>query len=675
MAKSYKLPKPSKIAPIIRGKTSAKTKGSTQPPESPPASAKITAPQLEPVEPTSDSEIPSTKVSVRRTSTTSSKTITDDSISATSTDQMKSSTNEAEIPNPKPESVVAPMTKPVEDDKLEDHTKLETAESYINVQKEAAIPGETKSVVSSKTASVLEYTPLSEISGGVKKVVDGFHTGKTHPLEFRLKQLRNLYFAMKDNQEAICEALAKDFYRAPSETRNYELVTGLNELLYTMTQLHKWSKPLPVDALPINLKTNPVYIERIPVGTVLVISAFNYPFFVSVSPIAGAIAAGNSVVFKPSELTPHFTKLFTELLTKALDPEIFYVVNGAVSETTELLNQKFDKIVYTGSDIVGKIIAKKAAETLTPVILELGGKSPAFVLDDVSDKDLPVIARRIAWGRYANAGQTCIGVDYVLVAESKHEKFIQALRNVIENEFFPNIDQNSNFTHMIHERAFLKMKKILDTTAGEIIIGGKLDSESNYVSPTVIDNASWDDSSMKEEIFGPILPIITYTDLKQACNEVISHHDTPLAQYIFTSGSTSRKYNSQINTISIMIRSGGLVINDVLMHISLHNAPFGGVGKSGYGAYHGEFSYRAFTHERTVLEQHLWNDWIINSRYPPYSNKKERLVASSQSNYGGRVWFGRKGDVRIEGPTTFFSAWTNVLGVAAVVRDFIGASM
>ena len=180
---------------------------------------------------------------------------------------------------------------------------------------------------------------------------------------------------------------------------------------------------------------------------------------------------------------------------------------------------------------------------------------------------------------------------------------------------------------------------------------------------------------MKEEIFGPILPIITYTDLKQACNEVISHHDTPLAQYIFTSGSTSRKYNSQINTISTMIRSGGLVINDVLMHISLHNAPFGGVGKSGYGAYHGEFSYRAFTHERTVLEQHLWNDWIINSRYPPYSNKKERLVASSQSNYGGRVWFGRKGDVRIEGPTTFFSAWTNVLGVAAVVRDFIGASM
>jgi acyl-CoA reductase-like NAD-dependent aldehyde dehydrogenase len=677
MSKSYKLPKSSKISPIVKGKTSAKSKSSSKTPSppmgSPPTSARIAAPELEPVEPTSDSELPTTKVAVRRSSSTSSKS-TNGSAAATAAGAAKAAApqkNPVEAkPTPKPEPVQSKAN-----DNDSDGSNLDTAESYVDVKKETEALVESKSLASTVDTSVLQYTPLSEIPGGVKRVVDGFHSGKTHPLEFRLKQLRNLYFAVKDNQEAICDALSKDFHRVSSETRNYEIVTGLNELLYTMSQLHKWSKPLPVDELPLNLMINPTYVERIPVGTVLVIAAFNYPLFVSISPIAGAIAAGNTVVFKPSELTPHFSKLFTDLMAKALDPDVFYAVNGSVPETTELLNQKFDKIIYTGSETVGKIIAKKAAETLTPAILELGGKSPAFVLDDVADKDLPIVARRIAWGRYANAGQTCIGVDYVLVAKSKHDKFIKALRDVIEKEFFPNVDVNSNFTHLIHDRAFNKMKNILDKTTGKIIIGGKMDSASRYVSPTVIDDATWDDSSMQEEIFGPILPILTYTDLTQACRDVVSHHDTPLAEYIFTSGSTSRKYNSQINTIATIIRSGGLVINDVLMHIALHNAPFGGIGKSGHGAYHGEFSYRAFTHERTVLEQNLWNDWIIKSRYPPYSNKKDRLVASSQGKYGGRVWFGRQGDVKVDGPSTFFSAWTNVLGVAGIVRDFIGASL
>ncbi|EMG47675.1 hypothetical protein G210_1901 [Candida maltosa Xu316] len=708
--------KANKTFKSIKRSVSSSKSSSVAKPEKP-SPAKIQPPELQKVEPFSDDETPVTKVSVRR----SSKEL--ESVDKDTNGSVKTEQKSEVIPKPKPvESKPKPVeskTKPVESKPKTESKPLPAPPSPAPVApKPASIPTkpvsateiipnapavkakpvdkkqksevavETKSVaetIESKPEpvntttnskdSILQYTEISQIPIGVKRVTDGFRSEKTHSLQFRLKQLRNLYFVLKDNQDAICEALAKDFNRSPSETKNYEISVALNELLFTMSKLHKWSQPQPVDELPLNLSTNPVYVERIPLGTVLVISAFNYPFSISVSPIAGAIAAGNTVVLKPSELTPNFSQLFTGLLTKALDPDVFFAVNGAIPETTELLNQKFDKIVYTGNNLVGTIIAKKAAETLTPVILELGGKSPAFILDDVADKDLPTIARRVAWGRYANGGQTCIGVDYVLVAESKHDKFIAALKEVIEKEFFPNIDAKSNFTHMIHDRAFQRMENIINTTSGKVIIGGKTDSKSRFVSPTVIDNVDWSDSSMKEEIFGPILPILTYSSLEKACRDIIDHHDTPLAQYIFTSGPTNKKYNSQINTIATLIRSGGLVINDVLMHFSLHNAPFGGIGSSGTGAYHGEYSYRAFTHERTVLEQHLWNDWVIKSRYPPFSNKKDRLVSSSQRKYGGKVWFGRTGDVRIDGPTTFFTAWSSVVGVANIVYDFVGSSL
>ncbi|KAI5965128.1 HFD1 [Candida theae] len=517
-----------------------------------------------------------------------------------------------------------------------------------------------------------KYTDLSEIPAGVKKVTDGFFTGKTHSLQFRLNQLRNLYFAIKDHQQEICDALELDFARNSSETKNYEISTGLNELLHTMTQLHKWAKPEPVSDLPVSLLTNPVYIERIPLGVVLVISAFNYPLFVSISPIVGALAAGNAVVFKPSELTPRFSKLFVELLTKALDPEIFFAVNGAIPETTRLLEQKFDKIIYTGNGMVGRIIAKKAAENLTPVVLELGGKSPAIILNDVKDKDLATVARRITWGRFANAGQTCIGVDYVLIPESKRAKFVAEIKKVIENELYPGVNKNDkNFTHMIHDRAFNRMVKIIKETKGTVVTGGDYDPESRYVAPTVIDNASWTDSSMEGEIFGPILPIISYTNLNDACRDIVRNHDTPLASYIFTGGYTSAEKNPQIAAVKKSVRSGGLIVNDVLMHITLHSAPFGGVGESGYGSYHGKFSYRTFTHERTVIEQPLNNDWMLEARYPPFSPAKDRLLTAGMASYGGRVWFGETGNVRVNGPSTFFKTWTTAVGLVELVGELV----
>ncbi|KAK6457565.1 aldehyde dehydrogenase [Scheffersomyces xylosifermentans] len=522
--------------------------------------------------------------------------------------------------------------------------------------------------------SVLQYTKLTDIPGGVQRLHDTFHdTQKTHSIQYRLNQLRNVYFKLKDNKEQLAEALVKDFGRVAAETRILELTGCLNEITHIMANLHKWIKPEAVKDLPINMITNPVYIERIPLGVVLVISSFNYPLLVSLSPIVGAIAAGNVVVFKPSESTPHFSQLYTKLLTEALDDDIFFTVNGAIPETTKVLEQKFDKIMYTGNNIVGTIIAKKAAETLTPVILELGGKSPAFVLSDTLDKDLKTIARRIVWGRFTNGGQSCVAVDYVLVHETRKAKLVQEIIGILKDEFYPNITKdNENYTHLIHDRSFGNLKKILEATSGKVVYGGDTDSSSRYISPTVIDNVDWDDSTMKGEIFGPILPILTYSDLKVALKKLTSTHDTPLAQYIFTSGSTSRAKNPEIDTILRTVRSGGTMINDVLMHFALRAAPFGGIGNSGQGAYHGWYTFRQFTHERTTVEQQLWNEFALKSRYPPFTEAKIKLVESSQADYNGRVWFGRTGNVAINGPGALFSTWTGIAGIAALVYYFAG---
>ncbi|MCP8717020.1 MAG: aldehyde dehydrogenase family protein [Asgard group archaeon] len=517
------------------------------------------------------------------------------------------------------------------------------------------------------------YTKVSDIKPGVDRLIDTFHTKqKTQDVQFRLNQLRNLYYAVQDNTDELCEALEKDFHRANTETKNLEIVGGLAELVHTMSSLHEWLKPEKVTDLPITLKTNPIYIERIPLGVVLIISPFNYPFFLSFSAIVGAIAGGNAVVLKQSELTPNFSSLFSKILTNALDPDIFFSVDGGIPEITELLEQKFDKIMYTGNNTVGKIIAKKAAETLTPVILELGGKSPAFILDDVKDKDLEVIARRIAWGRFTNAGQTCVAVDYVLVCEKLHKKFVDILIKILREEFYPGLNKDTKgYTHIIHDRAFNNLSKIISTTKGDVVFGGETDANSRFISPTVIDNASWDDSSMKGEIFGPILPILSYDKLSDAIKQVLNQHDTPLAQYIFTSGSTSRKYNRQLDQILTYVRSGGVIINDVLMHVALINAPFGGIGNSGYGSYHGKFSFRSFTHERTTMEQKLWNDNMVKVRYPPYNSNKDKLIKISQQNFNGKVWFDRNGDVPVNGPSGLFTTWTSITGVFSLLAEFI----
>lgn len=533
----------------------------------------------------------------------------------------------------------------------------------------------TSSTAGADPKLVLDYTPIEDIPNIVEKLTENYHTHlKTHSLQFRLNQLRNIYFAIKDNVDDICDALLKDFGRAAAETISLEYAPFMNELLHTMAHLHEWTRPEPVSHLPLSMLMTPVYIEKEPLGVVLVISPFNYPLLLSLSSLVAAIAGGNSVVLKVSELTPHFAQLLTKILTKVLDPTVFAMVNGGIAESTALLDLKYDKIMYTGSIPVGTLIAKKAAETLTPVLLELGGKSPAFVLEDVKDKDIDVIARRIVWGRFTNAGQTCVAVDYVLAHEKVKAKLVNAIVKVVNEEFYPELEsKDPSYTHLIHLRAFDTLKKMIDQSKGEIVAGGNTDSSTRYISPTVIDNVDWDDSTMQQEIFGPILPILSYSDLKIAVGEVVRRHDTPLALYIFTSGPQLRSKNKQVDYIRSAVRSGGTIVNDCVLHVGLSNAPFGGVGTSGQGAYHGYFSFRAFTHERTTMEQDLNKDFALKVRYPPYEEKKTKTVTQSLTPYNGNVWFNRTGNVKVGGPNLIWSLWTGTLGVGALIYHFINS--
>lgn len=524
-------------------------------------------------------------------------------------------------------------------------------------------------------ASILKYTPIKEIPVIVDRLVKSFHEDrKTHDIQFRLNQLRNLYFAIRDHKEQICDALFKDFNRSPSETMNLEYSVLMNHLIHTMSHLHKWAAPEKVSDLPINMKTNPVYIERIPLGTVLVISPFNYPLLLAVDSVIAAISAGNCVVLKPAELTPHFSQLLTDILTQVMDPDTFAIVNGAIEETTTLLDQKYDKIMYTGSTFVGTIIAKKAAETLTPVLLELGGKSPAFVLEDVKDSDLEVIARRIVWGRYTNAGQTCVAIDYVLAHEKVKNKLVKTISKVIKEEFYEGLTPRSTgYTHVIHNRAYDNIKKMIESSNGDVVVGGKTDDSSRFIPPTLIDNVDWDDSTMRQEIFGPVLPILEYNDLEKAVSNVIKRHDTPLALYIFTSGSLLRAKNPQVDLIRKAIRSGGTIVNDSVLQVGLQNAPFGGIGMSGNGAYHGFYSYRAFSHERTTIELSLAMDFAMKVRYPPANDKKDAAIQAAADVYNGAVWFSRTGNVTVGGPNILWSVWHSTTALVSLVSNFVGA--
>ena len=487
----------------------------------------------------------------------------------------------------------------------------------------------------------LKYTPVEDIPSIVAKGKQFYRDrqlGLSHEknprkvdLKFRIRQLQKLYYSIKDHQSDIIDAMIKDFHRSPQETLALELIVVLNDILLMIRQLPKWIKPSKVkDRSPIYMFGS-ICVEKIARGLVLIISPFNFPILLTLTPIANAIAGGNSVVVKPSEMTPHIAQLMETIIKDADLPDgLVSFVQGSIPETTKLLEDKnIDMIFYTGSTRVGSIVATAAGKNLIPCVLELGGKSPVFITKNFQISNLKVALRRLFFGGFSNSGQVCVRPDYILVHESHYDQFVKESK-IILNELFPELNKDIEFTHMISKVAYEKTSQKLDCTRGhsyvpESYINEQKKSETDnenslFIPPTLIYDVDWDDSIMREENFAPVIPILKYNDLDDVIDKVIQYHDTPLVQYIFSSS------QADIDHILSRVRSGDCVINDTIIHVGIQEAPFGGIGNSGYGNYGGQHGFDAFTHERTIFKQPFWMDFALSMRYFPYSDKKTKMI-------------------------------------------------
>ncbi|PSO48111.1 MAG: aldehyde dehydrogenase family protein [Cyanobacteria bacterium SW_9_44_58] len=446
----------------------------------------------------------------------------------------------------------------------------------------------------------------TEIKDTVQAQKDFFASGKTKEINFRKEQLQKLKQAISDYQDSITDALFQDLGKPKFEAIVTEVAYCGEEIDYILKHLDGWAKKKPVKT-SLNFFPANSFIVLEPLGQVLIIGPWNYPFQLVIIPLLGAIAAGNCAILKPSEMTPNTSQLVSDLISQTFDPDYITVVEGDKTVAQELLQQKFDHIFYTGSPAVGKIVMKAAAENLTPVTLELGGKSPCVVEPDVH---LEYSARRIIWGKFINAGQTCIAPDYLLVHRDIKEQLVSAMKECIREFYGENPAESPDYAKIVNSKHFNRLSEFLGD--GNIIIGGETDAESRYIAPTLLDSVSWDDAVMQEEIFGPILPILEYDELESAIAQ-INERPKPLALYLF-----SKDKNKQ-NQILQETSAGGVTLNDTIIHIASTELPFGGVGESGMGAYHGKASFDTFTHYKSVTNRKFWLD--IKLRYPPYAGK------------------------------------------------------
>lgn len=432
-----------------------------------------------------------------------------------------------------------------------------------------------------------------------------FNTHATKELSFRLDQLKKLRDMLKAHEQQLDEAIYKDFKKSPIENYMTELALLHKEVKDVKNNLHYWARKKRVATNLANFPASS-YLYPEPLGVCLVIGAWNYPYQLSFAPVIAAIAAGNTVVLKPSELPSHTSSLMAKLIQDHFDPAFFTVVEGGVEETTQLLDQKFDKIFFTGSTKVGKIVYKAAAQHLTPVTLEMGGKSPAII---TKDAHLKMTVKRLIWAKFLNSGQTCIAPDYVMIEEGIEEEFLKLAKEEILGAEYA--FENDNYVQIINDSNFDRLVGLLKKDT--IYYGGKTDKELRYIQPTLMHNVTFEDAVMREEIFGPLLPVIRFGSLDQAI-EKIQTLSKPLSCYIFTgSKQTERKLLKELSF-------GGGAINEALMHVSNPHLPFGGVGKSGIGNYHGEAGFEAFSHYKSILKKPTWLELPL--KYPPYSSSK-----------------------------------------------------
>lgn len=417
-----------------------------------------------------------------------------------------------------------------------------------------------------------------------------FRTGETKSVAFRINTLNTLKSLVQKHEQDILDAVKQDLNKSELEAKRAEVGLVIGEIDFMVENLEEWAatKEVPTPASHEGVKS---FIQPEPYGSALVIAPWNYPFQLAVTPLVGAIAGGNTAVLKPSELTPKTSALLSTLINDNFPEEYLHVVEGEVETSTALLKEDFDYIFFTGSTGVGKIVAEAAAKHLTPTTLELGGKSPTIVHEDAN---LDEAAQRIARGKFANAGQTCVAPDYLLVHSSVKDELMSKFKEVITASYGENIVENPNFGHVVSERHFDRLVGFLDN--GSIVTGGKHDRDNLIIEPTILDNISWDDSVMQDEIFGPILPVMTYDSLDEIIEPIVKR-PKPLALYLFSDDEAVQ--DEILSTISF----GGGSINDTINHMTSHYLPFGGVGDSGMGAYHGKASFDTFTHFKSVLKR------------------------------------------------------------------------
>ncbi len=440
-----------------------------------------------------------------------------------------------------------------------------------------------------------------------------FDTQVTKDLDFRIKQLKVLKAGIKKYEKQIIEALYKDLGKHENEAYMTEVGYEYHSISQMIKNLKKWAKPERKSTSIISMPAKS-YIISEPYGAVLIMSPYNYPFQLLIEPLIGAIAAGNTVVLKPSEAAPNISRVVGKMINDIFEEKYIACVDGSIETNTSLINSKFDYIFFTGSVQVGKIVMQAAAKNLIPVTLELGGKSPVIVDESAYIKEA---ARRIIWGKTLNAGQTCIAPDYVLVHESVKGELIKEMKRAIREFFGDDIEKSSSFGRIINDKHFNRIKAMIEKDKDGIVFGGHTNEKTRYIEPTLIEISSWNAATMGEEIFGPVLPILTYHNIDNAIED-INKLPKPLAFYLFT---TNR--NVEKKTLS-QISSGNACINDTISHITNSNLPFGGVGNAGMGAYHGKASFTTFSHRKGVLRKPAKiNNTII---YPPFTERQLNVI-------------------------------------------------
>lgn len=439
------------------------------------------------------------------------------------------------------------------------------------------------------------------------KQKDYYQSGQTKPLKHRIEALTYLKSTIKSHEKDILAALYNDLHKSEFEAYMTEIGILYSEIDYTIKHLQKWMTPKKVKTALTHIGTKG-HIHHDPYGVTLIIAPWNYPFQLAMAPLIGAIAGGNTAIIKPSELTPNTSTVIDKIISQAFIPEFITVKQGGIDVSQQLLETPFDYIFFTGSVNVGKIVMEKASKHLTPHTLELGGKSPAIVHDDAS---LKLAAKRIAWGKFINAGQTCVAPDYVYVHKDVKDTFLTYLTEAIEALYSDDALTHPDYTHIVSDKHFDRLSEFLND--GTRFYGGETDKTTRTIAPTILTDVTWDMPVMKEEIFGPILPILTYDQLDFIIH-AITKQPKPLALYLFTETDYTRE------KIIRDIPFGGGCINDTIYHLATPYLPFGGVGQSGTGQYHGKYSFDTFTHQKSILKQSTMFD--IKLRYP---NQKSGL--------------------------------------------------